>query len=263
MNRSIHSRIGYLDVFKHALGNACHGQRFYPGRTPVRESFQQVLSSLQSGIKESNSLIGKGLKIPDYFKHPVRVNFRPAKNARQNLTPSKPNPPLQKTEDPVVPYSNKSDARHFQTAGETDTEKPEIILKASQDASLRQKIDRAVGEAARKYGLPPNLIRGVIQAESSFRSQVVSAAGAQGLMQLMPATAKEMGVDDPFDIQQNIDGGSKYLKKMLKLFDGDIRKALAAYNAGPGTVQRYKGNVPYSETRNYIKRVLRYSGLPA
>ena len=100
------------------------------------------------------------------------------------------------------------------------------------------------------------MIRSVIQAESNFRTDAVSPAGARGLMQLMPATARELGVTDPFDVEQNIDGGARYLKKMVDRFNGDIRLALAAYNAGPGTVERYNGNVPYPETQRYIQRVL-------
>jgi soluble lytic murein transglycosylase-like protein len=78
-------------------------------------------------------------------------------------------------------------------------------------------------------------------------------------MQLMPATAEELGVTNSFDIDQNIDGGSHYLRKMLDKFGGNVRVALAAYNAGPGAVQKYNGNVPYPETRNYVKRVMRFS----
>jgi len=122
-----------------------------------------------------------------------------------------------------------------------------------------QIIDQNVQKAAAKYDLSPDLIRGVIQAESNFEVKAVSRAGAQGLMQLMPATAKELGVKNSFDIAQNIDGGTKYLRKMLDRFGGNVRTALAAYNAGPGTVIKYNGRVPYPETRQYVKRVLRFS----
>ncbi|HSO17890.1 MAG TPA: lytic transglycosylase domain-containing protein [Desulfosarcina sp.] len=117
-------------------------------------------------------------------------------------------------------------------------------------------VHRGIRQAARKYGLPEKLIESVIRAESDFQADAVSPAGARGLMQLMPATARELGVTDPFDVQQNIDGGAKYLRRMLDRFDGDLKLALAAYNAGPGTVARYDGDVPYRETRDYVRRVL-------
>ncbi len=88
----------------------------------------------------------------------------------------------------------------------------------------------------------------------------MSAAGAQGLMQLMPATARDLGVTDPFDIRQNIDGGTRYLRQMFDLFGGEARLALAAYNAGPGNVLKYSGNVPFTETRLYVARVLESAG---
>ena len=117
-------------------------------------------------------------------------------------------------------------------------------------------IEKAISDAAAQYQLSPKLIKGVIKAESNYDVNAVSPAGAQGLMQLMPGTAKELGVENPFDIKQNIDGGVRYLKKMMDMFDGNVRQALSAYNAGPGTVKRYNGNVPYSETRQYVERVI-------
>jgi soluble lytic murein transglycosylase-like protein len=123
----------------------------------------------------------------------------------------------------------------------------------------QQIIAQNVQKAAAKYNLPPELINGVIRAESNFKVRAISSAGAQGLMQLMPATAKELGVKNSFDIEQNIDGGAKYLRQMLDRFGGNVRKALADYNAGPGTVIKYNGRVPYPETRQYVRRVLRFS----
>jgi len=126
----------------------------------------------------------------------------------------------------------------------------------SDDNHIRPDIHQSIRNAATRYAISEKLIQSVIQAESNYRSDAVSPAGAQGLMQLMPATARELGVSDPFDVDQNIDGGARYLRKMLDRFGGDIKLALAAYNAGPGTVQRYNGNVPYQETQTYIQRVL-------
>lgn len=109
--------------------------------------------------------------------------------------------------------------------------------------------------AAKEYDLEPALIRAVIHAESAFNVYALSRAGAMGLMQLMPDTAKSLGVTNAFHPQQNIDGGSRYLAKMLQRFDGDIELACAAYNAGPTTVSQYQGIPPYPETQAYVKRV--------
>lgn len=124
------------------------------------------------------------------------------------------------------------------------------------DPGEKETIEKCIQEAAQKYDLTPQLIKAVIKAESGFRVDAVSVAGAQGLMQLMPATAKDLGVTNPFDIRQNIDGGARYLRQMFDLFDGDARLALSAYNAGPGNVQKYGGDVPFPETRRYVARVL-------
>lgn len=113
-----------------------------------------------------------------------------------------------------------------------------------------------IKKAAEQFQLPERLISSVIKHESNFNSQSVSRAGAQGLMQLMPGTAKFLGVKDSFDPEQNITGGARYLRQMLDQFDGKINVALAAYNAGPGNVRKYGGIPPFKETQNYVKKVL-------
>jgi soluble lytic murein transglycosylase-like protein len=116
-----------------------------------------------------------------------------------------------------------------------------------------------IDAAASKYGVDPSLLRGLIRQESNFNPRAGSPAGAQGLCQLMPGTARALGCTNPWDPAQNIDAGARYLKQQLDRFAGDVPKALAAYNAGPGAVQRYGGVPPYAETQNYVRRVQAYA----
>lgn len=112
-----------------------------------------------------------------------------------------------------------------------------------------------IAQAARDYGVDESIVRAIIHAESAYRHNAVSRVGAQGLMQLMPATARRFGVGDAFDPGQNIRGGVQYLAWLLKRFNGDLTLAAAGYNAGEGAVDRYKGVPPYRETRQYVQRV--------
>jgi soluble lytic murein transglycosylase-like protein len=115
--------------------------------------------------------------------------------------------------------------------------------------------DSLIQEHAERHGISPDLVRAVIQAESGFNRWAVSPKGAMGLMQLMPATARDLGVSDPFHPDENIRGGVWYLATLLERFDQDVVRALAAYNAGPERVVRYNGVPPYRETQNYVKKI--------
>ncbi len=117
------------------------------------------------------------------------------------------------------------------------------------------KYDKAVRKYSKKYGVSSALIKSVITAESCFNSRAVSPKGAQGLMQLMPATARRFGVSDSFDTDANIRGGTRYLNFLLRHFKNDLLSVIAAYNAGEGAVRKYKGIPPYKETRNYVSKV--------
>jgi len=144
-------------------------------------------------------------------------------------------------------------------------------LKSSKDtlpvAEVRVTIDQfaalpaylayndIIDEAALAHEVNPDLIHAVIETESHFNAMAVSPVGAQGLMQLMPDLQKELGVDDPFDPHENIMAGAKYLKQLLNTHKGRVDLALASYNAGPGTVAKYKGVPPFRETRNYVKKI--------
>ena len=119
-------------------------------------------------------------------------------------------------------------------------------------------LDAIFQKAAKKYGVDVNLLKAIGKAESDFNTKSTSHCGAQGIMQLMPATAKFLGVKDSYDPEQNIMGGAKYISRLIKQYDGNTTLALAAYNAGSGNVRKYGGVPPFEETQNYIKKINRF-----
>lgn len=224
--------------------------------------FHRMLASRQMPDFSNKNVRHTGLTAADYLARPLpaRVQYQKPLNSSASETKA------EKSAGQPAPVATKAAIEETAHLTQPTTKQSQSLCPsvpaARQKQSApneRQKIQESIHKAAGKYNLPPGLIRGVIRAESNFQTDAVSPAGAQGLMQLMPATARELGVTKPFDIDQNIDGGSRYLRKMLDSFGGNIKLALAAYNAGPGTVRKYEGNVPYRETIQYVDRVLRFS----
>lgn len=168
--------------------------------------------------------------------------------------------------DGVVHYSNTPPprargVRRIRTAPRPEPEaapRPARRGPSRGDASRYRRFDAHIREAAALYRLPESFLRAVIKVESDYNPEVVSHAGASGLMQLMPATAARMGVTDVFDPRQNILGGARYLRLLANHFNGDLVLTVAAYNAGEGAVMRYRGIPPYAETQRYVRRVLRH-----
>jgi soluble lytic murein transglycosylase-like protein len=133
---------------------------------------------------------------------------------------------------------------------------PDEVLDEVESAPAGSDLVGLVEQAARRHGLDPALVLAVVSVESAFRPEAVSPKGAQGLMQLMPRTAASLGVEDAFDPEQNVDAGVRHLEALVRLYGGNLTRALAAYNAGQGAVARHGGVPPYRETRAYVRRVL-------
>lgn len=142
-----------------------------------------------------------------------------------------------------------ADEEKFEPAAASRTTPGERLSSAS--------VQPYIAEAAAKHNVDPALIEAVIKQESAYDAGARSGVGAEGLMQLMPATAKELGVENSLDPRQNVMGGAKYLSQLMRQFDGNLTKVLAGYNAGPGAVTHYGGVPPYAETQDYVSKVLK------
>lgn len=133
---------------------------------------------------------------------------------------------------------------------------PSPSSHSSTAGTSAKPFSEVIREASLKYGVDEDVISAVIQQESSYNPNAVSSCGAMGLMQLMPATAKNLGVTDPYNVEQNIMAGTKYLKQQIDAFGGNLALGLAAYNAGSGAVRKYGGIPPYKETQDYVKKII-------
>jgi soluble lytic murein transglycosylase-like protein len=156
------------------------------------------------------------------------------------------------------PHLDSGSAPHVK--GELAEHDPNYSRAAGNRSVSAAEIDRYINEASARHHVDPNLVRALVKVESNFNPHAVSSKGAMGLMQLMPATARMYELRNPFDAAQNVDAGVRHLKGLLQNFRGDVSLSLAAYNAGQGAVERTGGIPPYTETRNYVKRITNLMG---
>ena len=193
-----------------------------------------------------------------WLKGDVQVQKDPEGNEEVAIALHSGSVTVSKTEVTNIVYSSPSEnaagalaVSGFQRAFEVTPSKPAV----EKSPGLYEHYIR---HASQKHRLDPELVKAVIKQESNFNRNDVSQKGAQGLMQLMPETARKLGVGDTFDPWENIHGGTLYLRMMLEHFNGNLEKALAAYNAGPGAVEKYGAIPPYRETQGYVRNVLNY-----
>ncbi len=166
---------------------------------------------------------------------------------------------LYQVQTPSV-YNNRNDTGRASRQTSDTKSFADTLKNTVKKMGVPESMDAIFEEAAQRYNVPVILLKAVGKAESGFNANAVSPVGAQGVMQLMPATAQSLGVTDPFDARSNIMGGAKYIAEKLSQYNGDIDLALAAYNAGSGNVAKYGGVPPFTETINYIKRIKEYMG---
>lgn len=206
-----------------------------------------------SGISGPSIMNGSGLTAMESRMRQIEGMLNAVRSPEQaaalQAKTALPVEPLQDTKQPKPFQFFLKEAAANQNVSLPPMNKPSVSERKEAFQPLIQKLGN-------QFGIDTNLINAVIQQESGFNPNAVSKAGATGLMQLMPGTAQHLGVSDPKDPVQNLEGGVRYLKGLLDQFNGNIPLALAAYNAGPGAVSRHKGIPPYKETQNYVRNIL-------
>lgn len=195
---------------------------------------------------------GYELAMAHYNKLLAENRLKASQQAQGNLV-------VNKNDEFKIEANNSADTEIIYSDGADIAYNGEVSALSNpkiQSYIKQNRIDEIVEIASKKFNIPEQLIYKIIETESYFDKDAVSPSGAQGLMQLMPFNFATYGVTDPFDPYQNIMAGTEHLRKYIDMFDGDLKLGIAAYNAGPGNVQKYGGVPPFKETQNYIKKIL-------
>ena len=201
---------------------------------PVKSAAQGIVPVEEDGHKVFMNADGP-------VRQPVRPMYWSSTEHRWRVVPQRGSATMKQAESAVADVQRQLAAPQASSA---------TVTKLSQP-----RLDELIEEAAVRHQVDPNLVRAVIKVESNFNPNAVSRKGAIGLMQLMPSTARELNVTNPYDPQQNVDAGVRHLKSLLETNAGDVPRSLAAYNAGQGAVRRSGGIPPYAETRNYVEQI--------
>lgn len=254
MLRAMRETIPKSDLFEGGPGQDIYTSLF------DEELSKKIANSSSSSLSEMlyNSLSGQLDSSSSDEKHSVSRTTTTAAVSTQQTTPVETNDNEASAETNPVTELTKEPTTDNQSITVSTTTVPEfqsVRPKVNVDPVL-ETYGSIINEASREYDVDPRLIYSVIMAESSGQSEAISSKGAKGLMQLTDSTATEMGVTDSLNPQQNIMGGTKYLRQLMDRYDGDLTLTLAAYNAGPGTVERHNGVPPFSETKKYVEKVL-------
>lgn len=220
------------------------------GQTQAMQRYTQLNNRVNSPVQEAQN------PLDAIYPNNNKINTPSFEKVLQSSTQSNfgtllLNPQLKHVDASIIKENPQiSLDRALQEAAALQSNMP-----TSQTATKSQVLN-VINQVSKKYDVDEKLVQALIKQESGFNPKAKSKAGAMGLMQLMPSTAKNLGVKDPYNMVQNVEGGVKYLKSMLNKYNGNVILALAAYNAGPNAVDKYSGVPPYKETQNYVKNIL-------